>query len=324
MNRLANELIIETQGKLDQMTVELAKTITGQKEIIHSLIVCLVARGHALLEGMPGLAKTLLAKSIASAVEVPFQRIQFTPDLLPSDIVGTVIFNPQTTSFEIRKGPVFTGILLADEINRSPAKVQSALLQAMEERSVTIGDTTFHLEEPFLVLATENPIDQEGTYQLPEALMDRFLIKILMNYPEKNEEVAILNQHGNNQMEIISPVLTAEEIRQFSDWSEKVHVEERLKEYIVSLVRYTRPGSGDNDVTPYIRYGASPRASLALLKTARVNAIIAGRDHVLPEDIKRTAVEVLRHRILLSYEALAEDITTDALVKTALDTVALP
>ena len=237
------EEIQKAKEKINGLLDELKKEITGQTLVIRNIMTCLVAQGHVLLEGMPGLAKTLLAKSIAHSIDLSFKRIQFTPDLLPADLIGTVIFNPKTANFETRKGPIFTGFLLADEINRAPAKVQSALLQCMEERMVTIGDTTFQLDAPFMVLATENPIDQEGTYQLPEAQMDRFLMKVNVDYPDEAEEVAILSQHGSvsSKNKEIKKVLSRKEIQEISSLSDKIYIDDRLKDYIVKLVRNTRP-----------------------------------------------------------------------------------
>lgn len=309
--------------QLERLRNELKKKITGQDEIVKNLLVCMVAGGHALIEGMPGLAKTLIAKSLASAVEIPFQRVQFTPDLLPADIIGNIVYNPLKAEFETRKGPVFSGIFLADEINRSPAKVQSALLQAMEEKIVTIGDTTFPLPKPFMVVATENPIEQEGTYQLPEAQMDRFLMKIMIDYPDKSEEVAILAQHGAASGEEIRPVVAAEDILKISSLAETIHVEEKLREYIVDIVRYTRPTAANN-VSEYIATGASPRASLAFLKAARVNAIMDGREFVIPEDIVAVTHEILRHRILLSFEALSENINVETIIDTIGESIPVP
>lgn len=328
MDNLAkNEDVLEAREKLGELLEELKKEITGQKSVIRNIVTCLIAQGHVLLEGMPGLAKTLLAKSIAGCIELPFKRVQFTPDLLPADLIGTVIFNPKTASFETRKGPIFTGVLLADEINRAPAKVQSALLQCMEERSVTIGDTTYALDLPFMVLATENPIDQEGTYQLPEAQMDRFLMKINVEYPSREEEVAILNQHGelHAKKSEIKKVITRKKMMEISELANLIYVDEKLKDYIVRLVRNTRPEFSEiSDIKPYVKHGASPRASLALLRTARANAILEGRNFVVPEDIRQSVYEVMRHRMILTFEAVSEEVTIDSLIKTVLETAELP
>ncbi|MCB1143619.1 MAG: MoxR family ATPase [Leptospiraceae bacterium] len=326
-SKLSGESLEFTKQKIDSVLQELHKEITGQEKVIHQILTCLVSRGHILLEGMPGLAKTLLAKSLAKTLDLSFKRIQFTPDLLPADLIGTVVYNPKTSSFDTRKGPIFTGILLADEINRSPAKVQSALLQCMEEKSVTIGENTFELELPFIVIATENPIDQEGTYQLPEAQMDRFLMKIGVDYPGLDEEIAILSQHGEGGKDLstVNKVLSKKEIIQISSYSDHIYVDPKLQEYIVKLVRNTRPQSTDiGDVKPYIRHGASPRASLAILRASRAHALLGGRDYVLPEDIKFSLFEILNHRVILTYEAMSEDIAFSSLLNTIVEGTRLP
>jgi MoxR-like ATPase len=327
MDQTVNKEQIEiAQNKLNKLKEELKKEITGQDKITNSILISLVSGGHVLLEGMPGLAKTLLAKSIAATIELPFKRIQFTPDLLPSDLIGTNIFNPKTISFETRKGPIFTGVLLADEINRAPAKVQSALLQCMEEKIVTIGDTTFPLDLPFLVLATENPIDQEGTYQLPEAQMDRFLMKIQVGYPSEQEEIKILEQHGtSNRKNSIEKVLTKSELNEISKLAEQIYIDPKLKEYIVKLSRCTRPDTTSIDeIKPYIKHGVSPRASLAILKTSKANALMEGRNFVVPEDIRANIFEIMRHRMILNFEAISEDISVESLIKTVVEITPLP
>lgn len=324
---VSKEAIVEAQKKILRVTEELKKEITGQSLVVKNILTCLISGGHVLLEGMPGLAKTLLAKTIASSIDLPFKRIQFTPDLLPSDLIGTVIFNPKEANFETRKGPIFTGVLLADEINRSPAKVQSALLQCMEEKIVTIGDTTFTLDLPFLVLATENPIDQEGTYQLPEAQMDRFLMKINVEYPLEAEEILILEQHGklSDTRKSIQKVLTRNELLEISKLSDAIYVDPKLKEYIVRLTRATRPQTTSlEEIKPYIKHGVSPRASLALLRTAKATALQEGRNFVVPEDIRANIYEVMRHRMIINFEAISEDISVDSLIKTVLEVIPLP
>jgi MoxR-like ATPase len=324
---VSKEAIVEAQKKILRVTEELKKEITGQSLVVKNIITCLISGGHVLLEGMPGLAKTLLAKSIAGSIDLPFKRIQFTPDLLPSDLIGTVIFNPKEANFETRKGPIFTGVLLADEINRAPAKVQSALLQCMEEKIVTIGDTTFTLDLPFLVLATENPIDQEGTYQLPEAQMDRFLMKINVDYPLEAEEILILEQHGklSDTRKSIQKVLTRKELLDISKLSDSIYVDPKLKEYIVRLTRATRPQTTSlEEIKPYIKHGVSPRASLALLRTAKATALLEGRSFVVPEDIRANIYEVMRHRMIINFEAISEDISVDSLIKTVLEVIPLP
>lgn len=304
---------------LDKIRNELAREITGQDSVVKSLLVSLACQGHVLLEGMPGLAKTLLAKSLSAALELDYKRVQFTPDLLPADLVGTVVFNPKEGDFRTRKGPIFTGVLLADEINRAPAKVQSALLECMEERTVTIGENTFPLERPFLVLATENPIDQDGTYPLPEAQTDRFFMKILVDYPALGEELEILDQHGRLSpgQKRIRKVAGSKEILRISSLVDKVHVEPKLKSYIVRLVRNTRPEEKTiPDLLPYVKHGASPRASLSLLKAAKAKALWEGRDYVIPEDVKGSLPEILRHRILLTFEAISEEVEIESVIQT--------
>ncbi len=306
---------------------ELGKEITGMEPCIHSLLVALVAQGHVLLEGMPGLAKTLLAKSLAKTIDANFARIQFTPDLLPADLVGTNVFHPKTANFQIRKGPVFTNVLLADEINRAPAKVQSALLQCMEERLVTIADTTFSLVSPFFVLATQNPIDQEGTYTLPEAQTDRFLFKVKISYPSFEDEVGVLSQHGKltKQKETIEKKITTNDLSDIAKDADLVFVDPKLESFIVRLVRNSRPESTSNqEVQSFVRHGASPRASLALLKASKANALWEGRDFVIPEDIIRFAYEVLSHRIQISIEGHSEEVSSESIVKRILEITEVP
>lgn len=322
---VSKDQIENAQKKLNQIKEELKKEISGQEKITNSILICLVSGGHVLLEGMPGLAKTLLAKSIAATIELPFKRIQFTPDLLPSDLIGTNIFNPKTVSFETRKGPIFTGVLLADEINRAPAKVQSALLQCMEEKMVTIGTETFPLDLPFLVLATENPIDQEGTYQLPEAQMDRFLMKVQVDYPSEQDEIKILEQHGTSKKSSIEKIISKSELNDISKLVEQIYIDPKLKEYIVKLTRSTRPSSTNiEEIKPYIKHGVSPRASLAILKTSKANALLEGRNFVVPEDIRANIFEIMRHRMILNFEAISEDISVDSLIKTVVEVTPLP
>jgi MoxR-like ATPase len=325
--KVATEDIAVAQEKLQKVVKEIKKEITGQDDVVRHILLCIVSGGHVLLEGMPGLAKTLLAKTIAKTIDLPFKRIQFTPDLLPADLIGTVIFNPKKASFEIRQGPIFTGVLLADEINRAPAKVQSALLQCMEEKLVTIGDTTFQLTRPFIVIATENPIDQEGTYQLPEAQMDRFLMKINVGYPALEEEVQILSQHGEAkpaERELLK-VLSAQELLDISNSSDSIYVDPKLQDYIVRIVRNTRPDTTRiKSMKPYLKHGASPRASLSLLRASRAQALMEGRNYVLPEDIKFSLHEILRHRVLLTFEALSEEVSVETVLKSISDMTELP
>ncbi|EPG66058.1 AAA family ATPase [Leptospira wolffii] len=307
---------------LDKIRQELTREITGQDSVIRNLLISLACQGHVLLEGMPGLAKTLLAKSLSSALDLDFKRVQFTPDLLPADLVGTVVFNPKNGEFHTRKGPIFTGVLLADEINRAPAKVQSALLECMEEKTVTIGENTFPLERPFLVLATENPIDQDGTYPLPEAQMDRFFMKVQVEYPDMDEELSILEQHGNLNPtpKRIRKIASSKDILKVSSLVDRVHVEPKLKSYIVRLVRNTRPEEKTvPELLPYVRHGASPRASLSLLKASKARALWDGRDYVVPEDVKASLPEILRHRILLTFEAISEDVGVESVIRIVSD-----
>ena len=309
----------------DRLTHELGRVVVGQREAVERLLVGLLTRGHLLIEGVPGIAKTLLAKSVAESVRVGFSRVQFTPDLLPADLIGTLIFDQREGVFVPRKGPVFTNFLLADEINRAPAKVQSALLEAMQERQVTIGDETWKLDEPFLVLATQNPIDQEGTYPLPEAQVDRFMMKVRMGFPSPEEERTIVERMANFRVPRVEPALGPEEISAARDLVERVHVDERIRDYILSLVRATRdPAAFGMDIGPLVEHGASPRASLDLYRAARARAFLADRDFTAPEDVKHLAPDVLRHRILLSYEAEAEEVDGDEIVRRVLDAVEVP
>ncbi|TGL62517.1 AAA family ATPase [Leptospira jelokensis] len=325
--QINQEQIKEISDQIKLIRSELAESISGMENVIQSLFVGLVANGHVLLEGMPGLAKTLVAKNLASIIDAKFSRVQFTPDLLPADLIGTNIFNPKTSSFEIRKGPIFTNVLLADEINRAPAKVQSALLQCMEERQVSIADQTFDLDPPFFVIATQNPIDQEGTYPLPEAQLDRFLFKVNVGYPNFDEEVAILHQHGNVHYQKKSPKksMNPKEIQKISEISNHVFVDPKLYSYIVNLTRNTRPNSTNSaELKTYILHGVSPRASLALLKVSRINALLEGRTFVIPEDIQRFFAEIVKHRIHLTIDAISEDISTDSIVKRILSVTEVP
>ncbi len=308
------------------ITGEVGKVIVGQKYLVDRLLVGLLANGHVLIEGVPGLAKTCAVKTLARAIATTFHRIQFTPDLLPADIIGTQIYNQGTGEFTARKGPVFANIVLADEINRAPPKVQSALLEAMQERQVTIGDDTFKLDDPFLVLATQNPIEQEGTYPLPEAQTDRFLLKLRVGYPSKEEEKQIVDRMTTGVEPTASPVVEPAAIIRARALCTRIYADEKLKDYILNIVFATRQPKEHNlaDLSPLLRYGASPRASIYLLTAARAMAFLRRRGFVIPEDIKELAPDVLRHRLILSYEAEAEELTTDDVVKRVLEGVEVP
>jgi MoxR-like ATPase len=311
---------------LERLKTEAARVIVGQEYMIERLLLGLLTKGHILLEGLPGLAKTLAIKTLAQAVDAQFQRIQFTPDLLPSDVLGTMIYNPATSDFSVRKGPIFANFVLADEINRAPAKVQSALLEAMQERQVTIGRETFILEEPFLVLATQNPIEQEGTYPLPEAQADRFLLKIKIGYPNKEEERAIIRRNLNNESIRIQQVASSAELLRARNVLQKIYIDEKIERYILDLVFATRypADAGLAKLKPLINFGASPRAGIALAQAARALAFLRRRGYVVPEDVRAVAHDALRHRIGLSYEAEAEQITSEDLIDAVLNTVQVP
>ena len=311
--------------KINDAIAEAGKVVVGQKDMLEGLLLGLLTGGHILLEGLPGLAKTLAVKTLSGVVNTGFSRIQFTPDLLPADIVGTTIYRHETGKFTVKQGPIFSNIILADEINRAPAKVQSALLEAMQERQVTIGDQTFPMADPFLVLATQNPIEQEGTYPLPEAQVDRFLLKLKVDYPTRDEERVILERMAGREMPSIRPVIEPEEIRELSGLVNSVFVDEKIKDYILDLVFATRdPQNAGLDIDPLIAYGASPRATLALTQVARARALLQGRTYVVPEDIKAAGLPVLRHRILVTYEAEAEQKTSDDIIRHLFDHVEVP
>ena len=312
-------------GRLEDVLSEAGRVIVGQRDMMEGLLLGLVADGHILLEGVPGLAKTLAVRTLAQVIEAGFQRIQFTPDLLPADIVGTTIYRRDTGDFTVKKGPVFNSIILADEINRAPAKVQSALLEAMQERQVTIGEETFALPDPFLVLATQNPIEQEGTYPLPEAQVDRFLLKLRVAYPDKTEERLILERMGSGPPPAAAAMISPADIAEFRQAAESVFVDEKIKTYILDLVFATRePRSYGLDLGPLLAYGASPRATLALVRLARARALLKGRPFVIPEDVKAVGHGALRHRVLLSYEAEARELDSDAIVTTLFDSIEVP
>jgi MoxR-like ATPase len=315
----------DASAMLARVREEVSRAVVGQADMIDGLLMGILANGHVLLEGVPGLAKTLAVKAISSVIDSSFKRIQFTPDLLPADLVGNMVYRQQTGEFVPRKGPVFSNIVLADEINRAPAKVQSALLESMEERQVTIGDQTYGLPDPFFVLATQNPIEQEGTYPLPEAQLDRFLMKLAVNYPSAEEELSILRRVGVEQQIELKPVLFRPDIRKLKDTVARISVDERIEEYIVALVTASRETSrGGHSFSRYIEFGASPRATIYLYRCAKVKALFEGRDYVVPEDVKSIARPVLRHRVVLSYEAEAEELTTEDVVNYLLSAVPVP
>ncbi|MBN1586225.1 MAG: MoxR family ATPase [Candidatus Omnitrophica bacterium] len=304
---------------------ELEKAIVGQSEMLRGMLIALLADGHVLLEGVPGLAKTLAIRSLAQAVQTKFQRIQFTPDLLPADLLGTLIYNPKTSEFTIKKGPLFSNIVLADEINRAPAKVQAALLECMQERQITLGETTFRLEEPFLVLATQNPIEQEGTYPLPEAQVDRFMLKIVITYPNKEEEKQILERMSAANVPAIAPVVSPQDLIRARGTVNSIYMDDKVRDYIVDLVLATRePEKYGLDIKQLIAYGASPRATVFMARAAKAHAFLEGRAYVTPDDVKSVAMSVLRHRVIITYEAEAEELNSDAVVRRVLDGVEVP
>lgn len=327
--RQLHEKIQQESAFIQDLKNEIHKIIVGQDYVIDRILIGLLGNGHILLEGVPGLAKTLIFKTISKCIQTKFQRIQFTPDLLPADIIGTLVYNPQTTQFVVKKGPIFANLILADEINRAPAKTQSALLEAMQERQVTIGEQTFKLEEPFLVLATQNPIEQEGTYPLPEAQVDRFMLKIKITYPDKDEEKNIIEltpQALEKKFESLTPVITPKEILKAREIINEIYIDEKLKDYILNIVFATREPENYNlaEIKPLIMYGASPRASIYLVLAAKCYAFLNHRGYVIPDDIKSIAYDVLRHRIILTYEAEAEEVTTDDIIKQILNTIEVP
>ena len=321
-----NERIQRESAFIDLIRMELGKSIVGQKNMVDRLLIALFANGHLLLEGVPGLAKTLAIKSLAAAIDAKFSRIQFTPDLLPADLIGTMIYSPKSEQSNVKKGPVFSNFILADEINRSPAKVQSALLEAMQERQVTIGETTYKLEEPFLVMATQNPIEQEGTYPLPEAQIDRFMMKVLVTYPEKEEEKLIIRQNLAPQYPLPNKVATIEQIMHARKLVYDIYLDEKIENYITDIVFASRCPArfGLIKYKDMINYGASPRAGINMALAAKAYALLNHRGYVLPEDIRAIAADVMRHRIGLSYEAEAENITTDQIIIDILNAVQVP
>jgi MoxR-like ATPase len=311
---------------LQDLLTEINKVMVGQEALIERVLIALLADGHILLEGVPGLAKTLLIKTLAEAIQTDFARIQFTPDLLPADLVGTQIYNPRTTEFSVHRGPIFANMILADEINRAPAKVQSALLEAMEERQVTIGDVTYKMDDLFMVLATQNPIEQEGTYPLPEAQVDRFMLKVKVDYPSRDEERLIVDRMTGFPLSPVNPVISSTDILNARQTVRNIYVDEKIKEYVLDLVLATRnPGNnGLSDLNTLINFGASPRASIYMINAAKAHAFLNGRGFVTPEDIKQIAPEVLRHRVIITYEAEAENFTSDHIVRRILDHTDVP
>ena len=321
-----NQKIQQDALFIQDLRKEMAKVVVGQEDLINGLLVGLIANGHVLVEGVPGLAKTLTVKTLAQCISAGFQRIQFTPDLLPADITGTLIFNPKESTFSVRKGPIFSNILLADEINRAPAKVQAALLEGMQERQVTISDSTYKLPDLFMVLATQNPIEQEGTYPLPEAQVDRFMLKIDITYPSKQEEAKVLELMARQTMPQAGKVVTMEQVLQARQTADLIYVDDKIKNYVLDLVIATREPEkhGLEKIKPWILYGASPRATIFMIQAAKAYAFINGRGYVTPEDIKAVGVDVMRHRVLLTYEAEAENIGSEDILKSIFEAVEVP
>ena len=321
-----NEKIKQESQFIDDLFSEIGKVIVGQKEMVQRLIIGLLGNGHVLLEGVPGLAKTLAINSLASSMDAKFQRIQFTPDLLPADLIGTMIYNQKDGDFRIKKGPIFSNFILADEINRAPAKVQSALLEAMQERQVTIGAETYKLDEPFLVLATQNPIEQEGTYPLPEAQVDRFMLKVKISYPSREDEQKIMNLNVGGHFPKVLPIISRDDILKGRKLVQDIYVDEKIEQYILDIVFATRNPAdfGLSNLAPLISYGGSPRATINLALAARANAFIKRRGYVIPEDVREVCMDVLRHRVAVTYEAEAEDITSEIIVQRILNTIEVP
>lgn len=324
--RELNDLIASKSSFISLITKGMDQRIVGQKHLVDSLLIALLCNGHILLEGVPGLAKTLAIKTLSNLIDAKYNRIQFTPDLLPADVIGTMIYSVKNEKFEVKKGPVFANFVLADEINRAPAKVQSALLEAMQERQVTIGENTFMLEDPFLVMATQNPIEQEGTYQLPEAQTDRFLLKVVIGYPSKEEEKVIIRQNICGYRQPITAVVTPQEVKDAQSIVEKIYIDEKIENYIVDIVFASREPHkyGLSDLKDIIAYGASPRASISLAKASRAYAFLRGRGYVIPEDVRAVCHDVMRHRIGLTYEAEANNIGADEVITNIIDKVQVP
>jgi MoxR-like ATPase len=324
--RVINEMVQQQSAFVDNLTAEVGKVIVGQKAMVERILIGLLAGGHVLLEGVPGLAKTLTVKTLADCLSMKFQRIQFTPDLLPADIVGTVIYNQSRSEFIAKKGPIFANLVLADEINRAPAKVQSALLEAMQERQVTVGDTTHPLPDPFLVMATQNPIEQEGTYALPEAQLDRFMLMVKVGYPSKEDERTIMDRMTTGTTLRAGPVASPRQIAEARSVMNQIYIDEKIRDYIVNIVHATREPKayGLPELEKFIEYGASPRASIYLNLAARAHAFLRRRGYVTPEDIKAIGVDVLRHRVILTYEAEAEDMTSEQVVRKLFEQIEVP
>ena len=321
-----NEKIREESGFVSLLKSEMGNVIVGQNKMVDRLLIGLLSNGHVLLEGVPGLAKTLAISTLSKVVDTGFRRIQFTPDLLPADLVGTMVYNQKTSEFVPKKGPIFTNFILADEINRAPAKVQSALLESMQERQVTIGDTSYPLPKPFMVMATQNPIEQEGTYPLPEAQIDRFMLKLKIDYPSREEEQMILGRMAKGNVPDVDCVINVDKIASARDVVNEIYIDPKVEEYIINIVFATRKPaeSGLADLAGFIEYGASPRASIFLVQAARAHAFIRGRGYVTPEDIKSIGMDVLRHRIIITYEAEAENITTEDIIQKVFDNIEVP
>ncbi len=321
-----HEQVAEKSRLVAPLLAEVGKVIVGQPQLLEQLLIGLMCNGHILIEGVPGLAKTLTVRTLSDAIQCHFQRIQFTPDLLPADLIGTLVYNPQSGSFSPRKGPIFANLILADEINRAPAKVQSALLEAMQEHQVTIGDTTYPLDDPFMVLATQNPIEQEGTYHLPEAQVDRFMLKVLVSYPTPEEELIIMERMMGEEMPPVQTMVTPQDLFDARRVVRSLSLDDALKNYIIQIIFATREPERFNmpDMRQLIAYGASPRATIYLALAAKARAFIQGRAYVIPEDIKAVAHEVLRHRIIVTYEAEAEEITSETVIDRVLHQVAVP
>ena len=336
--KMCYTLIMENKyvDLINKCKSECAKRLVGQDALVNDILTAFIANGHVLVEGVPGLAKTLAVKTVAQILGLEFKRIQFTPDLLPADVTGTLVYEQNKGTFSVRKGPVFSNVILADEINRAPAKVQSAMLEAMEEKQVTIGEETYKLPSPFFVLATQNPVEQEGTYNLPEAELDRFLMKLVVNYPSAENEKLIVKTCGKAPEVPVNTIVTPFDIQAMRDAADKITCDDKIVDYIVNILTVTRPSAGEkqshridkevksSDITRYIHFGASPRAGIAMMQCSKVHALFAGRDFVLPEDVKAVAVNVLRHRLVLSYEAAADNISADEIISRILDFIPVP